>query len=207
MLGEFENQINKLFDMYFKNQINLEEFAVNVNRLVRAWDSSRIDIKNQGSSLNTINFLELGKNINVSFPNWFSDNTGKGCKLEWYEDDLTFIFSCVHEGDLKIFLRGVDFRDIGGNRVPIYVNFNKMIINESVHFERDVLIWHNDPYVFTKYCEDNEVLLVDLKFKTLFEYFSQLKTFVDEFNSKKDVNLLYEKITRFIIFEKSLLKL
>ena len=206
MLSEYEKQITTIFDKFYKNEISVAEFASNVNRLVGAWDSSRIDIKNQGLVSNTIKFLEYGKTVNLSYPDWYRDETGHGCKLEWNNQDTNFIFSCINSGNLQIILRGVDFRGIDDYRIPIFINFKKMAVNEKTIFEEDVLIWHNEPHIFEKKCEDNEVVYVDLKFKTLFDYFPQLNIRIDENIDFNEIQLLNKKFNQFVLLEKSMLK-
>ena len=206
MLNEYEKQVNKLFDKFYKNDISINDFVVNFNRMINNWDSTRVDIKNHGQASNTIKLLEYGKNVNVSFPDWFCDGSGHGCKLEWHNTDLNFMFSCSNEGNLKIVLRGVDFRDIGGNRIPVYTNFKKMMVNEKIDFEGNELVWHNEPYIFEKQCEDNEVIYVDLKFETIFDYFPQLNTHLSEDITYNEIQLTDRNIAQFIQLEKVLLK-
>ena len=198
MLNEFKTQITKIFNRFFNDEISLNECINAINGLMWAWDFTRIDIKNIGLPSNTIRFLEIDRDVRVSFPDWFNFGNGVGCVLQWPNNNVHFLFSCVGDGELKIYLKGVDFRDIDNKRVPIYVNFQKMIVNERVDFEKDTLVWHDQQYVFEKISEDGQVFFIDLKYRTLFDYFPQLKINVSPQADYDELYQIYLKINDFI---------
>ena len=78
--------------------------------------------------------MEYGKNINLDYPSWFKDKCGQGCKIEWENKDVFFSFKCINNGNLKLILRGMDYRDIHNlnQPLPVYLNFNKLIINHKI---------------------------------------------------------------------------
>ena len=44
-------------------------------------------------------------------PNWFKNNEGVGIVLHSIKGSLDFQIECIQDGQLNIWLRGVDFRD------------------------------------------------------------------------------------------------
>ena len=206
MLEEYEKQIKDLFENFFNKNLSLKDFIVYFNKLNNIYKYSRVDIKNQGINSNSVRFIEYDKNVNMSYPNWFKDETGIGCKIEWKISDLNFIFSCINEGKLKFILRGMDFKDWQNKRIPIYSNFKKLSINNNEIFEEDILVWHDKAYIFEKECQSEEIILVELKIYSLFDYFPQFNILLKEDISGKDISLLYEKLINFILLEKSLIK-
>lgn len=205
MLEEYEKQIKDIFDNFFNENLSLSDFILYFNKLNNIYNFSRVDVKNLGVSSNSIRFIEYGRNLNVSYPNWFKDKNGIGCKIEWRISDLNFIFSCKNEGKLKIILRGMDFKDWNNKRIPIYSNFEKLSINNDDVFEESRLVWHDKPYNFEKKCQNGEIIFVDLKINSLFDYCPQLNIQLEKDSSSQEISILYEKIINFIVLEKSLI--
>ncbi len=206
MLKDYEKQINNLFDIFKNNVISLDNFVEYFNKLNHIYNFSRIDIKNNGFDSNKIHFIEYGKSVNLSFPNWFCDEFGQGCKIEWKLDDLNIIFSCIDKGTLKIILRGMDFKNLDNERIPIYINFKKLSINNEEIFKENTLVWHNKPYIFEKKCENDEVIYLDLEIDTLFDFFPQLNIQINKGISQRDLLILFDNLINYIEIEKSLLK-
>lgn len=202
MLLNYENQLDNIFNKFHKGEVHTLDLINHINFLSKRCSYTRIDIKNYGNNTN-IQFLEYGKNISMTKPDWFKDELGQGSKLEWNHQNTQFIFKCINEGTLKIFLRGIDFRDINDQRVPIYTNFTKLKINSEVVFEDNCLIWHDSPYVFEKNCNDQQYYQIELEFKTLFDYFPHLNY---QMIITDDINNSYKKIKKQIHLEKLLLK-
>lgn len=167
---------------------------------------SRIDIINQGSNTNSIKLIEYDRHTNVSYPDWFSNNDGIGCKIESNHAPLNFMIQCIKNGQLKVTLRGVDFRNINSERSKIYINFTQLTLNKETIMKNNKLIWHNTPYTYEKSCINNEVIYLELKFETIFDYFPELKVNIPEKINEKEINLIYEKISKYISIQKVLIK-
>lgn len=207
MLNEYDNQISNLFDKFQKNQIPIKKLTKYFNKLNNSWKTSRIDIKNYGKSENTVKFIEYEKNVRLSYPKWFNDKKGKGCKLESSKPNLNFIFKCIHKGKTSIFLRGVDFRDIDDKKVrlPIYVDINKFVMNNDIIINNNLLVWHNKSFSSKKNCEDNEIISIKIEFKTIFDYFPLLNNELTDDLTDIEITEFFDKIKRYIRSEKQIL--
>lgn len=207
MLTEYEKQITSIFANFKNNKITFEKLISQFNRLNEIWNISRVDIKNFGNAENTVKFIEYDQNANIAFPKWFSDKSGKGCKIEWTKNDLNFIFKCISKGTLKISLKGIDFRDFSNNKVrlPVYINFNRFVVNEDIIFEEDLVVWHNNSYTFEKLCENEEIIYIDLEFETIFDFFPQLQTRFNPKSTHDEMQTSYENIKKYIQNEKQIL--
>lgn len=204
MLNEFENQLDIIFKKYFNNDLSFNDCKNMINWLKTSWGISRIDIKNLGIFSNSINLINPEKELSVSFPNWFEDDTGKGCVIEYNNKNILLKFSCVNDGDLNLILRGEDFRNVNHQRVPIYINFTKLVINDKIIFNSDKLVWHNDPYIFTKKSLNNEEFNIKLESKTIYDYFPKLGLFLDNLiKNVDDLNIFYKEMKYFFRNEKS----
>lgn len=207
MLNEYEKQITNLFNHFQKNQISMNKLIRYFNKLNAAWKTSRIDIKNYGNPENSVKFIEYEKNVKLSYPKWFSDKKGKGCKLESAKTNLNFIFKCISKGETRIFLRGVDFRDINNEkvRIPTYIDINKFVINDDPIIDDNLIVWHDKSFSFKKNCEDNEILFIKLEVKTLFDYFPQLNNKLTNDFTDIEITEFFNKLKRHIFLEKQLI--
>lgn len=208
MLNEYQIQINKLIEEYYDNNVNLIEIIHNINNLNKIWNHSRIDIKNYGVQTNSIEFLEYGKNIHINYPTWFKDYQGSGCKIEWENKNVFFSFKCKNNGNLKIILRGMDYRGTKNikNPIPVYLNFIKLIINHKYVINNDnCLIWHNQPFIFEIPCENEEYFFIYIKLKTIFDYFPQLNNTIPYNIDDKKINEIIKKINQYIELEKNII--
>ena len=85
-------------------------------------------------------------------PNWFKNNEGVGIVLHSIKGSLDFQIECIQDGQLNIWLRGVDFRDKKNKRTPKFIDFTKLVINEEVIFDSRVAVSldHALAYNYTK---------------------------------------------------------
>ncbi|MBR5503258.1 MAG: hypothetical protein IKV87_02250, partial [Methanobrevibacter sp.] len=110
MLNEFEKQSEMIFKGYFEKKIDFNDCISKLHILKSVWNFCRIDIKNFGIESNLIKILDSKNNLKVSFPAWFSNDQGQGCKIETDDRVLDFSLKCVNDGNLRVFLRGIDYR-------------------------------------------------------------------------------------------------
>ena len=129
-------------------------------------------------------------------PSWFKDDYGQGCHVEGSDKKLNLKFQCVNKGTLKIYLRGVDYRDEENIRYPVYVNFTTFKINDKLIFQENKLICHDQPYEFEIVSDDKDMFEIYLEFKTIFDYYP---FFLNYFNNVKDMDELNEE---YVLFKK-----
>ena len=198
MLTEYQKQINVIFDKFKTGQLNLEDVIKRINWLTLGYNCLRVDIKNQGHESNDIKFLEYGADIFMKKPDWLKDQLGIGYQLEECKGDFKFFLECINSGKLKVTIRGLDFKDINSNRLPAHINFTKLTINEHVKLNGNHLVWHDNPHIFEKDCEDQQIFYFDLEYKTLFDYFPQLKFEISDEYSENEIIEIYYKINEYI---------
>jgi len=132
--------------------------------LLRKYYTGRIDIKNYGGSDN--NFIILNNSdetSNVSQPGWFNDHTGVGTMIESLEGILDLKIKCVNDGLLKIYLRSIDSRDVNGKKFPTHIDFINFSVNDDIIFNNSKLVWHDNPYMFSKKVHDSEVIDIHIE--------------------------------------------
>lgn len=123
--------------------------------------TARIDIKNVGNNDNKIKILEISDEDSfVNFPYWFQDETGKGIVIESCDGELDLKIKCINDGELNIYLRGVDFI-YDNKRYPIFIKYQTFQINNK-HILQDKIISHDDFYHITQKVENNQILELNL---------------------------------------------
>ena len=117
--------------------------------LLMKYFTARIDIKNTGNVQNNIFIISLDDlSAKINYPSWFENNDGKGMVIESSSGVLDLELKCVNDGILKIWLRGIDYRDKNDNRFPIYIDYSNFSINGTEILKKNKLVSHDDPYFF-----------------------------------------------------------
>ena len=76
-------------------------------------------------------------------PDWFKNDEGVGIIIESQKNNIDIELKCIENGILMIKLRGQDVRNKEGERIPIYINYTKMLVNEKSIF-KEKLICHDN---------------------------------------------------------------
>ena len=109
--------------------------------------TARLDIKNIGGSSNNIKFLHCSDdNSLINFPNWFCQDDGSGAVVQSFKGSINLKIKCIHDGKLSIRLRGIDFKDDLGDKLPIFINFLKLSVNGVSLLDNPKLVSHDNYY-------------------------------------------------------------
>ena len=154
----FENEIE-----YLENELNAPYFNENAEYLIKYLES-RIDIKNYGSETNNVVLLKSNdSSLNITQPSWFNNNEGIGSVVTGVKGDLDLSFKCINDGKLVIGFKSVDFRDKYGNRVPIYIDYTEILINDEIVVDGSQVSWHDSPFIFEKDVNDGDIININVK--------------------------------------------
>ena len=145
------------------NTLIAPQFNKNAEFLTKFMES-RIDIKNFGNETNDIIIVESDdSSVNVTKPNWFSDDEGIGTVINSVKGSLNLSFKCVNDGRLEIAFKGIDYKDKKDNRIPIYVDYNEIVIDGKTIIEGSRVSWHDNPYIYTDEVKDGQIVDIQLK--------------------------------------------
>lgn len=141
------------------------------------YGTGRIDIKNYGSTHNSIEIIENSDESSfVDFPNWFCDLKGNGLVLQSVKGELHLKIKCICDGVFTVFLRGPDIKDVNGRKFQVYIDFIEFQINNKNIFSDSKLVCHDKPYVFRKPVKNNEIIKISIKWMP----FNNLSNFIDD---------------------------
>lgn len=161
-LNNIENDPFSLFESFLKD-ISLKHDNPYPMSLLSKYNTARIDIKNIGIETNSVEIIDISDNsAKCHYPLWFTNLKGKGLVVESSKGTLDLKLKCIGSGNLQIALRGIDYRNEFDDRLPIFINFNKVQINNFQDFDNK-LVWCDSPHIYNINVKDNEI--VDLNFK------------------------------------------
>lgn len=150
---------------YIENELNSPYFNENAEYLIKYLES-RIDIKNYGTQNNNIVLLNSNdSSLNITQPSWFNDDRGIGSVVTGVKGDLNLSFKCVNDGKLMIGFKSIDFRDKYGNRVPIYLDYTEILINDEIVVDGSQVSWHDSPFIFEKDVNDDDIINIKVKWR------------------------------------------
>lgn len=151
-----------------KNHIKeYSSYTQNENDDLLKYLTSRIDIKNIGGENNSINIEKISdKNAKIDYPDWFTDELGQGMTIHSTSGSLDLQVKCNNSGTLIMKFRSPDIRDNNQKRVPIYIKYTNIYINENNLNDSEKIVWHDTPLIFKKQVEDSEIVKIAVKWKS-----------------------------------------
>jgi len=123
--------------------------------------TARIDIKNQGDG-NDLKMTVLdGDRCSITHPAWFA-KAGTGYMLMTEDQHLLLELECVGAGNLMIRLQGINKLTSEGIRIPLWVDYTRLSVNDEIVFWELKSQWHDKLYIFNKKVSDGEVVKVEI---------------------------------------------
>ncbi|MBO6293068.1 MAG: hypothetical protein J6N51_12575 [Selenomonas sp.] len=133
-----------------------------IGTLVKNLITARIDIKNMSLGENDLQLECSDSRCSIETPQWFSKD-GKGYQIESDAQELKIHMQCVKDGELFFFLRGRDVRDDDNVRIPVYIDYRYLAVDDEVIFDGLKEIWHDKPYEYRKSVKDGEKHVITIK--------------------------------------------
>ncbi len=145
-IEEFKNKASKVNDR-INNDDSARKSSDKGSAILSKYITGRIDIKNFGAKDNEVEVLENSDgDARVTQPKWFTNNKGIGTQIQSKKGNIHLKIKCIKDGKLRVALRGVDFRDDYDNRLPIYVKYTKLMIDDEDAIKQPEFVWHNEPF-------------------------------------------------------------
>lgn len=172
---------NKLLIENEKLQFKYDKLAFSANKFLMG----RVDIKNEGNEDNSLEVIDISDNdASIDFPKWFKNNSGNGLVIHSSKGCMDIKLKCINDGEFKLFLRGIDFRNFSNHRMPIFINFTKLILNEELIFDENNLVWCYDPFLYSFPVKNNDEVNIHIEWTPMDRY----NDFNYELVSKKSIS-------------------
>ena len=97
-------------------------------------------------------------------PNWFQRD-GMGYVINSLIGELTFTANSTVDGQVSLWLRGVDKRnpEDKSKRIPYWIDYTKLIVNDKKIFDEIIPAWHDKPYEYTMEVKAGEEIKVHVE--------------------------------------------
>jgi hypothetical protein len=82
-------------------------------------------------------------------PGWLQGK-GVGYLISSFEGNLEFVAKATGDGQIRLWLMGLDVRRPEDNtkRIPYWIDYNKLTVNDQVIFDKLTPVWHDKPYSY-----------------------------------------------------------
>lgn len=113
--------------------------------------TARLDFKLSHAGPEDIDVVSIDDDLaKWSKPDWLQKSKGGGLMLHSFTGKLTLTLKVAKEGELHIWLRGVDVRESGNRnkRIPYWLDFQKLVINDKEIFSGRYAVWHDQPFEY-----------------------------------------------------------
>ena len=104
---------------------------------------------------------------NFYAPDWFTNDIGAGHVLESNAGSLDLSFKCVNDGIINLDFRGMNYVDRNGYRIPIYIDYTEIIVDDEILVSGSRVSWHDNPFNFQKKVQNGQIINVQVKWKPL----------------------------------------
>lgn len=129
------------------------------------YNTSRIDIinynlSNENQKQNNVKIENCSDfNLEYYYPDWFKNPQGKGLIINSQKNFLKFDIIIEGDGELQIYLRSNDHR-LNNQRVPIYINYTKLLINNENILTENAVANHDIPFIYKSSVKDKQKITV-----------------------------------------------
>ncbi|WP_461461057.1 ABC transporter ATP-binding protein [Methanobrevibacter sp.] len=183
--ADFEySNISQWIKHYASGDVDICTNFINSN--LSKYYTGRIDFKNFSNSTPGIDFLECSDTNMLFNKYWVDDKDSKGISILSQDVNLSLKLKVKGEGILRLFLTATDFPDINKKKIPIYVDFKKVILNNDNLLDSSKLVSLRDKYSIDIDVSEGDIL--DFKFKWL-----PVTIYSDSENINQDLKKMTER--------------
>lgn len=181
-----------------KSNIDLDNLLKVTEQIKKDLNGFKINIRNVKTPENKIELLNNSSKINVSTPDWFTNDKGIGSVLisQNYKD--RFKVKAIGNGNLSFKFMGIDKR-FNNEKIPLYVNYQSIKINGKEILDEPITAWHDKAFVYEMKVKDSEIIDVEV-IKSPYPYTkNELKDLIIKLSNgvePKDINNIIKHIIK-----------
>lgn len=147
---------NKQKRSSIKDEIELKLNNYNTSRI----DIINYNLSNENQKQNNVKIENCSDfNLEYYYPDWFKNPQGKGLIINSQKNFLKFDIIIEGDGELQIYLRSNDHR-LNNQRVPIYINYTKLLINNENILTENAIANHDIPFIYKSSVKDKQKITV-----------------------------------------------
>jgi len=127
-----------------------------------------LDVKNYGCESNDVVLIDCSDALcSITQPSWFNNNQGVGNVVTSAKGNLNLSFKCVNDGKLVLEFKSLDYKDKQRNRIPLYIDYTEIIIDNENILTGSMVSWHDKPFYFEKDVKNDQIVNVQVSWLPL----------------------------------------
>ncbi|MBZ7982168.1 glycosyltransferase [Campylobacter sp. RM12640] len=197
-----KNLLKKSLIITKNNSYKIKKYVFNNQKFKLEIDCNKkafkVNIRNVRTSENSIELLNNSSKINISTPDWFSNDKGIGSVLTSQNYKDSFKAKAIGNGNLLFKFMGIDKR-FNDERIPLYVNYQSIKINGKEILKEPTIAWHDKAFAYEMKVKDGEVIDVEVV-KSPYPYTkNELKDLIIKLSNgvePNDINNIIENIIK-----------
>lgn len=170
-IEDVQNVDEILDDNYYNdvkfNKLNSLIHDSQANAIFSKYLRARVDLKNFGIESNSVVIVEDNGKIISDYPGWWSGSDGKGLVVNSTSGHIKLKVKCINNGLFKIHLRTQDVRDDKRQRIPIFIKYTELKINNVDVLDSPVYAHHDNPFSYQKEVFDSEIIEISVKWDAI----------------------------------------
>lgn len=151
--------ITNSFNHYLRSNNNSSLEELELWERYKDLFTARIEIKlinEDKANMDIINISDFKASIKK--PDWFQEK-GIGYVIESFIGKIDIKFYIQKKGKLSIRLRGKEVKNNNGERIPFWIDYKLLKINNDIIFDDIKTVWHDKPYYYS--VEVDEALVIN----------------------------------------------
>ncbi len=153
-LGDYDVLISALCTILY-NEKKLQRNATQAMKILsnKPQDdiTARIDVKFKSKTPGDFQIVSVSDDkATVWKPDWFQKH-GVGYQIQSYAGNLEIIIKATADGQIELWFRGLDILapEDNSKRIPYWIYYEKLIVDNAIIFDEITPAWHDKPYVYT----------------------------------------------------------
>lgn len=126
--------------------------------------TARVDIKLMSTEGDFKILSVSDSEVKITQPVWMQKD-GTAYIIISYVGELEFVAYASVDGQICLWLRGLDMRDPEDNskRIPYWIDYTRLVINDKTMFDKLTPIWHDKPYRCNVNVKANEKIKIKVE--------------------------------------------
>ena len=138
------------------------------------YKTARIDIKNFGTADNNITIECCSDEVaRVNSPGWFKDARGSGVVVHSTQSNVELEVKCLGDGNMKLWLRGMDCRDSAGKRYPVWICVTCLRVDGKELINNPHLVCHDKPFVFNLKVTNGQLVRIYMEWQSAVDFLAK----------------------------------
>ena len=142
-----------------------EDAAAQILDKFKRYFTARVDIKLVPKAQGNFQIVSVSDDkATVWKPAWFNKD-GIGYQIQSYAGKLEIVAKSDVDGRIRLNLKGLDVRnpEDKSKRIPYWIDYTKLIVNDEVIFDTLTPAWHDKQYIYALDVKANDEIKIQVE--------------------------------------------